>query len=159
MGYTTEQRVGLGVSIALHLLVAMYLLRAPVLPVPQTSAIDVTFEPPKSPARKQQIVSPPQNKAEKPPLNTERISDVDATAVKEQINRGTEGGIPNQPAKPQPPMPETKSQPERESAPKEQPARSEPPVKPPPVKQPAAQSNAHKELNLKDLNVTGLPCK
>ena len=152
MGITTEQRVGLGVSIALHLLIVVFILRAPVLPVPETTAIDVTFEPPRQPTRKQQIVSPPQVKAEKPPENTDRLSDVDATAIKEQVNRGTEGGAPNPPAAPQPPMPESKSQTSRQAPPKEPQTKTEP-IKEPPAKQPARRANPHKELNLKDLKL------
>ena len=108
MGDTTEQRVGLGVSVALHLLVVLYILRAPVVTVPETTTIDVTFEAPQTAPQKQQIVSPPESKAEKPPENTDRLSDVDATAIKEQIKRGTEGGLPNPPAKPQPPPASTR---------------------------------------------------
>ena len=153
MGYTTEQRVGLGVSIALHLLIVLFILRAPVLPIPETTAIDVTFEPPRTGVRKQQIVSPPQTKAEKPPENTDRISDVDATAIKEQIKRGTEGGLPNPPAPPQPPVTESKSQPQRQAAPKEPVAKTEPIKEPPTKQQPAPRTNPHKELNLKDLKL------
>ena len=153
MGDTTEQRVGLGVSIALHLLVVVYVLRAPVLPVPVPTTIDVTFETTQPRARKQQIVSPPQHKAEKAPENTDRLSDVDATAIKEQIKRGTEGGVPNPPADPKPPMPETKSQPAPQSPPIQQPAQPEQSVKPPPAKQPVQRNNTHKELNLKDLKL------
>jgi hypothetical protein len=153
MGDTTEQRVGLGVSVALHLLVVLYILRAPVVTVPETTTIDVTFEAPQTAPRKQQIVSPPESKAEKPPENTDRLSDVDATAIKEQIKRGTEGGLPNPPAKPQPPVPESKPQPPREAPRKEPPTKAEQPVKQPAANQPAPQHNAHKDLNLKDLKL------
>jgi hypothetical protein len=131
----------------------LYILPSPVLPVPETSTIDVTFEPPQSVTRKQQIVSPPQNKAEKPPENTDRLSDVDATAIKEQIKRGTEGGMPNPPSKPQPPAPESKPRQPSEQVEKEPQQKAEPVVKPPPRNQPAARNNPHRELNLKDLKL------
>ncbi len=153
MGYTTEQRVGLGVSMALHLLVLLFILRAPVLPVPETSTIDVTFEPPRPVGRKQQIVSPPQIKAEKPPETTDRVSDVDATAIKEQIKRGTEGGMPSQPAQPQPPLPKATTPVAQPAPPKERVVKPEPIVKPPPVKQPQGNSGPHKEFNVKDLKL------
>lgn len=151
MGYTTEQRVGLGVSIALHLLILLFFLRAPVLPVPETSVIDVTFEAPLPAPRKQQIVSPPENKADNPPLATDRLSDVDATAIKEQIKRGTEGGIPNPVAEPQPPAPESK--PQQPQSPQQQPPKPQQPVKDPAPKKPAATNPRQNDLHLKDLKL------
>lgn len=66
-GLLPEQRVGLGVSIALHILILLWVMRSPVLILPEQEVIDVTFEVPKSSAPKQQIVSPPQVKSERPP--------------------------------------------------------------------------------------------
>lgn len=132
-GFLPEQRVGLGVSIALHILILLLILRAPVLTLPEQSVIDVTFEVPKSPAPKQQIVSPPQVKSEKPPEQTDRISEIDATAIKEQIKRGIEGGMPNDPAPPiqSPPQPKQaqvkeRPQPQRNPAEPKEPRRQEP---------------------------------
>jgi len=150
-GFLSEQRVGLGVSVALHLLILLFILRSPVLTVPEQTAIDVTFEVPKTNAPKKQIVSPPQVKSNAPPINTDRISEVDATAIKEQVKRGTEGGLPGEPAQPMPPSPQQK---QPQAKPQEQPQKAPPEPKAPPQKQPAPQKAPKTgELHLKDLKL------
>ena len=146
---STEQRVGLGVSAALHIIIFLFVLRAPVLPLPPQTAIDVTFEVPKNARPKQQIVSPPQNKSEKPPEHTDNISDVDATALKEQVKRGTEGGAPGAPSQPSQQAPESKPEPPKQ----EQTQEHKPAPKTPPQKQPAPSSSKAGDLHLKDLKL------
>ena len=148
-GFSPEQRVGLGVSVGLHIILFLLVMRAPVLPVPEQTAIDVTFELPKNMRPKQQIVTPPQNKAEKPPENTNNVSDVDAAALKEQIHRGTEGGAPGAPSKPSQQAPESKPQPPKPEAPQE----NKPAPKSPPQKQPAPPSSKVGDIHLKDLKL------
>jgi hypothetical protein len=136
--------------VALHILLFLFVLRSPVLPLPEQSVIDVTFEVPKSAKPRQQIVSPPQSKPEKPPEETTNISEVDAAALKEQIKRGTEGGLPGAPSEPSQQQPESKPQPPKPQAPQE----NKPAPKAPPQKQPAPPSSSKSgELNLKDLKL------
>ncbi len=152
-GLLPEQRVGLGVSIALHILILLWVMRSPVLILPEQEVIDVTFEVPKSSAPKQQIVSPPQVKSERPPERTDRISEVDATAIKEQIKRGTEGGHPNEPAPPMQNQPQPKQaqpqqppQPQRNTSEPKEPQQQRPP-------QPQQQPRKAGDLHLKDLRL------
>jgi hypothetical protein len=151
IGFLAEQRVGLGVSIALHLLILIFILRSPVLTVPEQTAIDVTFEVPQTSTPKKQIVSPPQVKSLTPPENTDRISEVDATAIKEQVKRGTEGGLPGEPAQPIPPSPQQKQPQSKTQAEPQQKALES---KSPPQQQPAPPKPPKSgELHLKDLRL------
>ena len=150
-GHIPEQRVGLGVSVALHLAILVFILRSPVLRIPEPTVIDVTFEVPKSPNAKQQIVSPPLEKSEKPPEKTDRVSEVDATAIKEQIRRGTEGGMPSEPSQPSQSAPEQKPAPQKSES---QPQQSKPEPKPPTEKQDTPRKAPRSgEIHLKDLKL------
>ena len=149
-GLSPEQRVGLGVSVGLHIVLFLLVLRAPVLPIPQQTAIDVTFEVSKNTRPKQQIVSPPQNKAEKPPEHTDNISEVDAAALKEQVKRGSEGGVPGPPSQQSQQQPESKPQPPKPEPPQEH----KPAPKVQPQKQPPAPSSSKTgDIHLKDLKL------
>ena len=129
---------------------------------PQTldisKAIDVSFElrPPQS-SPKKQIVSPPLEASQTPPLNTDKLSDVDATAIKEQIQRGTNGGAPG-PQTQQPPAPQSNPQqpappqPERKEAQPQKAAPKQPVQKEQPQKQPQQPQNKS-DLPLKELKL------
>lgn len=150
-GFIGEQRVGLGVSIALHLLILLFILRSPVLSLPEQTVIDVTFELPKGAAPKKQIVSPPQVKSEAPPQQTDRISEVDATAIKEQVKRGTEGGLPGPPAQPMEPSPQQKQSQAKSQA---QPQQSTTDSKAPQQREPSPHKALQKgDVHLKDLKL------
>ncbi|MCO6431260.1 MAG: TonB family protein [Deltaproteobacteria bacterium] len=90
--------VGIGVSIAAHLLFALLALRPWPLPKMQDTVIEVSIVPPQSvppapqPEQKitRQIVSPvmPPQSEEKPPEAAKYLSDKDVTAAKESVKRG-----------------------------------------------------------------------
>jgi len=146
-GYPLEERVGLAISIALHMLFLGFVLLSPAPRFPDSNVIDVTFEtrsPPSTP--RQQIVSPPQQRADKPPEHTDRLSDVDATAIKEQIKRGTEGGVVGPTAQKAEAQPQRKSSQRAEGPPQKE--RS----KEPPERSPSPHKRSG-DINLKDLKL------
>lgn len=157
-GYVREEGIGIAVSIAIHLIFFAIVLSSEPAPLDISKAIDVSFEPrtPQS-SPKKQIVSPPLETSQKPPVNTDRLSDVDATAIKEQVQRGTNGGAPG-PQTQQPPG--EKSNPQQTS--QQQPAKNEPqpqkaaPKEPPKNEPPQKQQQQHQnksDVPLKELKL------
>jgi hypothetical protein len=157
-GHGREETIGLSVSILLHILflIALFALRDRHFPMP--TVIDVTVEFPTSKRAPQQIVSPSDVKSVKPPENTNRLSDEDSIATKEQIKRGDNGGLPGKPSE----KPGEKSAPQPEAKAVQQPPQKQPNAqkersqeKPPPMppKEPAQKAPATKHLALKDLKL------
>lgn len=93
------QRLGLIISLLLHLVVFGFALLSP-RPAPQIpTVVTVTIEPPAALKKQRepepQIVSQPSNDAPKPPLpQTLKLAETDSTTEREQIKRGAEGGSP-----------------------------------------------------------------
>lgn len=140
MGFANEERIGIAVSIAIHLIFFAIVAVSKPQYLDVSKAIDVSFEPrPPQSAPKKQIVSPPPETAQKPPLNTDRLSDVDATAIKEQIQRGTNGGAPG---------PQTQHPPGEQASP-QQPAPQQPPQKEPQPQKVAPKPPVQKEQTQK----------
>lgn len=118
-------RIGIPFSLLIHAVLLAFILTSNAPHPPQASVIEITLVP--SAAAKKEIVSPPVQKSEKPPENTNRLSDVDSQAVREQVKRGNDGGVPGAPAKSQPEQPQ---QPKKEAPPHPQ-QPSQQPAKPP----------------------------
>ena len=166
-GYDTEQWVGLGASVALHLLCLAIIFWSVPPHLPVTTVFTVTVEPPPARSPKKEIVSPSAQPSKTPPLETNRLSDENSIALKEQVRRGDNGGIPGQGAQGGPAQPSRQPQPP--APPRKEPAEERPNQKQPQTKQPekvvekpkesvepkAAPSKAplKKELALKDLKL------
>lgn len=157
-GHVKEETIGISVSIIIHLLflIALFTLRDRHFPAP--TVIDVTVEFPAQKRPPKQIVSPSDAKSVKPPVDTNRLSDEDSIATKEQIKRGDNGGAPGKPSQnpgeqsqPQPEQKAERQPPQRQAnpqqdAPKEKPA-------PVPPKEPPQKVAPVKHLALKDLKL------
>lgn len=92
---TDSRDEGFGVYLTLslfaHIIIAIVLLSSKPPPLEVPSVISVSIEPNSSLAPKEQIVSPPSQRAEEPPPETSKISDIDSKAVIEQVKRGEPG--------------------------------------------------------------------
>jgi len=148
-------KVGLPLSLLIHgaLLAVILSANAPHPPMP--TVIDITLEPPsalRSP--KKEIVSPSAQKSEKPPEETNRLSDVDSLAIREQVKRGNDGGAPGPLSKSQPQPQQQPSKPSQESQPQQKtpPAPKVPKEPQPQHQQPSPQKGDHhiKTLKLDD---------
>ena len=119
-------RVGIPLSLALHAILLAIILSSNAPHPPEVGVISVSLEMPKA-LRNQpkEIVSPPLQKSLTPPENTNRLSDSDSVAVKEQVRRGTEGGAPGAPST-MPQQPVRHSEPQQPSQPKEPPSPQQP---------------------------------
>ncbi len=97
-----EARLGLSISLIIHaLLLGVILTSRTHYPAP-VAVMDVTIEPPSAlNSRTKEIVSPPAERAIKPPEDTNKLSDLDSLAVKEQVQRGDNGGLPGAPSQSQ----------------------------------------------------------
>lgn len=97
-----EARLGLSISLIIHaLLLGVILTSSTHYPAP-VAVMDVTIEPPSAlHSRTKEIVSPPAARAIKPPEDTNKLSDLDSLAVKEQVQRGDNGGLPGAPSQSQ----------------------------------------------------------
>lgn len=97
-----EARLGLSISLIIHaLLLGVILTSRTHYPAP-VAVMDVTIEPPSAlHSRTKEIVSPPAARAIKPPEDTNKLSDLDSLAVKEQVQRGDNGGLPGAPSQSQ----------------------------------------------------------
>ena len=151
-------KVGVPLSLALHGLLLTIILSANAPHPPQATVIDVTLEAPnfaKNPQK--QIVSPPLEKASVPPPETNKLSDVDSTAVREQIQRGNNGGQPGSPSKAatnpqsqqQPSSPKPPPPPPHEPIPQPQ-KQAKDPQKSKPSEEPATGDHHLKSLKLDD---------
>ena len=97
-----EARLGLSISLIIHaLLLGVILTSRTHYPAP-AAVMDVTIEPPSAlHSRTKEIVSPPAERAIKPHEDTNKLSDLDSLAVKEQVQRGDNGGLPGAPSQSQ----------------------------------------------------------
>ena len=97
-----EARLGLSISLIIHaLLLGVILTSRTHYPAP-VAVMDVTIEPPSAlHSRTKEIVSPPAERAIKPHEDTNKLSDLDSLAVKEQVQRGDNGGLPGAPSQSQ----------------------------------------------------------
>ena len=127
-GYSSENTIGLSVSIALHLLFLIALLMGRERDYPAPTVIDVTVELPPVKSPKKEIVSPSEAKSIRPPEQTNRLSDDNAIAVKEQVKRGDNGGLPGKPS--ERPGEKSSQQPEQKPA-QQKPAQQQPKPQPP----------------------------
>jgi outer membrane biosynthesis protein TonB len=148
-------KVGVPLSLLIHaaLLAVILSSNAPHPPLP--TVIDITLEPPsllRSP--KKEIVSPSVQKSEKPPEDTNRLSDLDSVAIREQVQRGNDGGAPGPRSSSQPQRQQEQSKPSQQSPtqPKTPPAPKTPKEAPPQRQQPSPQKGEHllKSLKLDD---------
>ena len=138
-----EARLGLSISLIIHaLLLGVILTSRTHYPAP-VAVMDVTIEPPSAlNSRTKEIVSPPAERAIKPPEDTNKLSDLDSLAVKEQVQRGDNGGLPGAPSQSQ--------QPQQPQQPKQAQEQQRPAKQPPTEKQPEHASNdGHPLKNLK----------
>lgn len=152
------ERIGLVISVLLHLILLFFMLssRAPHTPI--VDPIEVTIEPSLPTSPKKQIVSPSSQPSTTPPLDTSRLSEHDSKTETEQIRRGETGGAPGQPVqsqpapqKPQEKSPQSQQVPEtKKSAPQTQKNEAKS-VKHP--AEPPAPTNSRRELNLRDLKL------
>lgn len=110
-GYDTEQWVGLGASVVLHIICILIIFWSVPPHLTTTTVFNVTVEPPPSRTPKKEIVSPSNQPSKTPPLETNRLSDEDSIAVKEQVRRGDNGGIPGQASQGSPSQPAQQPQP------------------------------------------------
>jgi hypothetical protein len=149
------ERIGLIVSLLLHAVFIVIVLRSNALHPPTITTINVTIEPPlaKTQRAQPQIVSPSQQPPTLPPENATKLSDKDSRTEVEKIQRGDGGGVPgdrSQSANKQQESPKNPTTP-KESQPK-------PPPKDPsrdtaPRPEEPKHHSSKKELNLKDLTL------
>jgi len=155
-----HDQIGILVSLALHAVLAVFLLTTKAPHPPETTTIEVTIEPPLATQKRSQIISPSEAPQQAPLEDTTRLSDKDSRAEVEQIRRGDGGGIPGQPNKaapapPQPPTakaPTSKTEPSRQQEPKNQtePRQPEKPAEPQPTQK---RSSGKRDVHLKDLKL------
>jgi len=148
-------RVGIPVSLVIHAVLLGIILSSNAPHPPQAAVIEVSIEPPRAiQSQQQQIVSAPDESARKPPPETSRLSDADSAAVREQVKRGDNGGLPAPPssAAKQPPSAQHESsaaKPNTQAAQHQERERSE--VSPKPPQPPSARGEHHlKSLKLDD---------
>lgn len=100
--------LGLPLSLAIHALLLASILSSNAPHPPQTAIINVSLEMPKTGRNEpKEIVSPPLQKSLTPPEITNKLSESDSVAVKEQVRRGDNGGAPGAPSN-MPQQPQTK---------------------------------------------------
>lgn len=96
-----SQRLGLAISLLLHLVILGVTLLSPSPNPPGPSVVTVTIEPQTAAQRRAspdpQIVSQPSNTSPNPPpLQTLKLAEKDSSTEREQIKRGTDGGKPGE---------------------------------------------------------------
>jgi hypothetical protein len=162
-GHSSENTIGLSVSIALHLLFVIALLMGRQRHFPAPTVIDVTVELPPGKSPKKEIISPSDTKSLRPPEQTNRLSDDNSIAVKEQVRRGDNGGLPGKPSErpgersSQQPEQKPSKEPQKPQAPENQPqTKAHPQEKEPPskvVRESPQKAPPLKHLALKDLKL------
>jgi TonB family protein len=146
-------RVGIPLSLVLHAILLAVILSSNAPHPPEVGIINVSLEMPKS-LRNQpkEIVSPPLQKSLTPPENTNKLSDSDSVAVKEQVRRGTEGGAAGAPST-QPQQPAKRSDPQQPSQPQQPPPPPQPKEQQPPPQPNKERSSSKGEHHLKSLKL------
>lgn len=135
-------RVGLPLSLVIHAVLLAVILSSNAPHPPSANIITVTLDSPRTLRNPQkEIVSPPLQKSLTPPENTNKLSDSDSVAVKEQVKRGDNGGSPGAPsAMPQQQQQQQQQKPVEQQPPKQQ---QQQPAPPQPKQQQQPQQPAH----------------